>query len=172
MWSPCAGRDCREWMTQMPKIQFMSITTHYYILLHTSPWHSLSLLCLRSLSTRTSWKGGSIRFAHHLHTLEASGSGWRYGDHPVRLSQWLSQQCPHLPPLPCQRWFKEAERSWRLLPYVLCEFLGAGLVPRPWSAMKCSVWRQDNCYYTLLHIILYYHIFYYYVLLHYLFLHC
>ena len=36
-----------------------------------------------------SGKGGSVRFAHHLHPHEAArGSGWRYGSHPVRLSQW------------------------------------------------------------------------------------
>ena len=49
-------------------------------------------------------KGGSVRFAHHLHPREAaSGSGWRYGNHPVRLSQWLSQRRLLLEPRPCQR---------------------------------------------------------------------
>ena len=36
----------------------------------------------------TSGRGGSARFAHHLHPREAAfGSGWRYGDHSIRLSQ-------------------------------------------------------------------------------------
>ena len=42
-----------------------------------------------------SWEGGCVRIAHHLHPGEtARGLGQRYGDHPVQLSQRLSQWRP------------------------------------------------------------------------------
>ena len=115
----------------------------------------------------TSRERGNVRFAHQLHPREAAcGSGWRYWDHPVQLSQWLSQRGPSLQPRPCWRWFKQ--RSWRRLPDVLREFLGtswvAGPSQRPWSE-AC-----DNYYYTFLHIIFYYSTGHYNILLRSLFL--
>ena len=55
------------------------------------------------LSKKYFWpgKGGSIRFAQHLHSREAAC------DHPVLPSQWLSQQRPSLQLWPRQRWFKQ-----------------------------------------------------------------
>ena len=134
-------------LLRCPKIPLIHITTHYYILLHTS--QSLSRYTCQNHAIimvnqvwfeahlrDTSGKGGSVRFAHHLDSdpqKAACGLGWRYGYHPVRLLQWLSQRRPSLQPRPRQRWFKP--RGWRRLPDVLCEFLGAGLVPRP---VKCN----------------------------------
>ena len=50
-----------------------------------------------------SWEGGHVRFAHHLHPWEAAGgSGRRYGDHSVQVSQRLPQRGPSLRPRPRQ----------------------------------------------------------------------
>ena len=111
-------------------------------------------------------KGSCVRFAHHLHPREtASGSGRRYGNNPVPVSRRLSQRSPSLQPWPCkgrhQRW------GWGWLSHVLCQFLGAGLVPRSlredWSEPK-----ERYCEFLVI-IITYYYILkqnYYYVLLH------
>ena len=108
-------------------------------------------------------KGSCVRFAHHLHPREtAGGSGRRYGDHPVPVSRRLSQRSPSLQPWPCkgrhQRW------GWGWLSHVLCQFLGAGLVPR---SLK-EHWRAERYYEFLVTIITYYYILihsYYYLLL-------
>ena len=78
-------------MTQMPPIppiQLICITTYYYKLLYIS--QTLSQVYLQELwitkcgskliyeTLQASRKGGSVRFAHHLHPLEAASElGWR-----------------------------------------------------------------------------------------------
>ena len=98
-------------ITQMPK---NPVNTHYYSLLHITAYITIIEpgIIARFMDNQvrfeahlqdTFWEGGSARFAHHSHPQEAaSGSGWRYGDHPERLSQWLSQRRPSLQPRPYQ----------------------------------------------------------------------
>ena len=93
------------------------------------------------------------------------------GDHPVQLSQRLQQRCALLQPRPRQGWLQTWGRG--RVPHVLCEFLGAGLVPRP---VKLNEVHWDDYCVLLCH----YYIFTllllriipvdYYVLLHYYYL--
>ena len=106
-----------------------------------------------------SGEGSCVRVANHLHPREtARSSGRRYGpgDHPVQLSRLLSKWLPSLRPWPCKCWHQR--RGWGRLSHVLCQFLGAGLVPRSvileWSDNDKSIIMY---YYiiiaSLLHII-------------------
>ena len=104
-----------------------------------------------------SGEGSCVRVANHLHPREtARSSGRRYGDHPVQLSRRLSKWLPSLRPRPCKCWHQR--RGWGRLSHVLCQFLGAGLVPRSvileWSDNDKSIIMY---YYiiiaSLLHII-------------------
>ena len=109
----------------------------------------------------TSGKGGSVRFAHHLHPGKAAcDSGWRYWDHPVRLSQWLSQRRPSLQPRPCQCWFKQ--RSWRCTLWIPGRWAGPATAEVQWSvACDSQTIVITHCYIlyyiivstSLLHII-------------------
>ena len=108
-------------------------------------------------------KGSCVRFAHHLHPREtAGGSGRRYGDHPVPVSRRLSQRSTSLQPWPGKgrhQWW-----GWGRLSHVLCQFLGAGLVPR---SLK-EHWRAERYHEFWVTIITYYYILihsYYYLLL-------
>ena len=84
--------------------------------------------------------------------------GLEIRDHPVQLSQWLSQRrltsagdcCPMYLMI---SWALDWSRDFR-------------------SAIQLSVRPLDLCYKTLLHIISYYYIHHYYVLLRSVFLHC
>ena len=111
----------------------------------------------------TTGKGGSVRFAHHIHPHEALAgdtgtipfrcrSGCRNGAH--RYNHELA-----------------SADSSRGLPNVLREFLGAGLVPRPLKCNEVQRMIVFTYYFTLLHIILYYYIHHYYILLRSLLIH-
>ena len=127
-------------MTQMPK---NLVNTHYYTLLHITAYITIIEPCLlaRTLDKQvlieanlqdTSWKGGSVHFAHQVCVtiyIYIYCQGWRHWDHPGWRLQgpWLSQRCPLLQPQPghCRQcWFRQWGR--RLLPKVICEFLGSG----------------------------------------------
>ena len=74
----------------------------------------------------TSGKGGSVRFAHHLHPREA---GCRYGDHPFGYRNGCRNGAHRY-----NHDLASADSS-RGAGDVLCEFLGAGLVLRQ---LKCN----------------------------------
>ena len=107
------GTDCHE---RNDSDAQNPIYVYYYTLLHITAYITVTFIepCMlaRIMDNQvwfeaylrdTSGKGGSVRFAHHLHPGKAAcDSGWRYWDHPVRLSQWLSQRRPSLQPRPCQ----------------------------------------------------------------------
>ena len=111
-----------------------------------------------------SWEGGYVCFTHHIHPWEAaSGSGRRYGNHPVQLSQRLPQWCTSLRPWPCQGGLQPRGR-WRM-PHVLREFVGNRLVPRPVKlneeryAIICEyiITYYYILYYTIITSLLYYY---------------
>ena len=98
-------------------------------------------------------------FDHHLHALEAACClGWKHEHHPFSYSSgWHTLLQP---------------RSGDCFRMYFLNFWVLGWSCNLWSAMKCSVWQPDICYYTLLHITIYYYIDNYYVLLRSLFLQC
>ena len=172
---------CRTWLRQGPWLRCLSIpliliTTHCYIVPHTSL--SLSPVYLPALwITKCCSKlvyetllGKEVVYVLRITFISGRRPVLEIQDHTVQLSQWLSQRCPSLQPRPCQDWFKQ--RGWRRLRMYIVNSWALGWSRDPWSAIKCSVRQSDICYYTLLHITLYYHFDHYYVLLRSLFLHC
>ena len=161
-------------MTQMLKYP---VNTDYYTLLHstayiTSPVYLPALWitkCCSKLVYET-LLGKEVVYVLRITFISGRRPVLEIQDHTVQLSQWLSQRCPSLQPRPCQDWFKQ--RGWRRLRMYIVNSWALGWSRDPGSAIKCSVRQSDICYYTLLHITLYYHFDHYYVLLRSLFLHC
>ena len=172
MWSPCARRDFRECNDSDAK---NPVYIHYYTLLHiTALSQSFSPLCLpESWITKC---GPKLIYETLLekevvyYILPITSILWRLpvfwagdtGTIPFGYSNGCRNRAhSYNHDLASADSSRGAVNSWAV-----------GWSSDPWSAMKCSVWKQDICYYTLLHIILYYYIHHYYILLHSLILHC
>ena len=150
------GYDCQIvqlWLQWCPKILFILITTHYHTLPHITTHITIiervvlarvvgSPSSIRSSSTRHFQIRGCARSAHHIYTAEAAcSSGWRYGDHPIP----LSQHRPSLQPRPRQRWLEQGD-SWALG----CSCIGPATTEIEWSTV-CGM------YYYVFYMIITYH---------------
>ena len=148
---------CPQNWAQIPLIL---ITTHYYTLLHITTYITIiepgklarimdNRMWFAAHLQDTSGKGGSVRFF----PLPPSWGGCLWFGLKMRgpsRSAIAVATHPSLQPWPRQHWFKQ--RGWRRLPYVLREFLGAGMVPLPpevkWSvACDCQTFVITH-YYT------------------------
>ena len=140
-------------ITQMPKIPFISITTHYYLLariIYDQVWFEAYL-------QDTSRKGGSVRLPitsslGRLPVVRAGDTGiipfgyfngCRNGAHGYNHNLANADS---------------SKRAGDSCPMYFVNSRALGWSSDPWSAIKCSVRQQYICCYTLLHIILYYYI--------------